>query len=157
MATKRTRKKKTVRKTRVRKPRDFKAEYARRIKNAIAKGKTRQQARGHKPQEHIIRREREKAETGGLTRDQVKTIRRWHSDAFNPKLYREVPTEDELVAWAQENGYERFKQYRKVWDAARRTYVKELADGSWESRGMGYLYQLTNNAKVDDYQWLYYH
>jgi hypothetical protein len=42
-----------------RKSRDYKAEYARRIAKGTAAGKTRQQARGHKPREHIIRRQRE--------------------------------------------------------------------------------------------------
>ena len=139
------------------KKRDYKAEYARRIKNAEAKGKTRQQARGHKKNEHILRREREKAETGGLSRDQIKIILNWHRAAFNPKQYREVPTEDELIEWTLKKGYPRFKQYRKIWDAARRQYKKEIADGTWESRGLKYLHHLTGMAKAPDEQWLYYH
>lgn len=44
--------------------RDYKAEYARRIAKATASGKTRQQARGHKPKEHIERARRAKAKYG---------------------------------------------------------------------------------------------
>lgn len=145
------------------KARGYTPAYEKRLINAIRKARksgkkpTRQLARGHKKQEHIQRREREKLMNRGLTRDQIKTIERWHSDTFNPREYREVPTIDELVEWSQENSYERFKLYRHTWDAARRQYVGELKDGTWESRGMGYLYQLTNSARVDDYRWLYYH
>jgi hypothetical protein len=39
--------------------RNYKAEYERRIAKGIVAGKTRQQARGHKAHEHIIRRQRE--------------------------------------------------------------------------------------------------
>lgn len=44
--------------------RDYKAEYARRIKRAETAGKTRQQARGHKPKEHVERARRSKAKYG---------------------------------------------------------------------------------------------
>lgn len=130
--------------------------YSRRVAGAIAKGKTRQQARGHKVKEHVERKQKEIAEHG-ISAQQIKTIIRWHSETFNPKDYREVPTEEELVEWTKENGYDRFLQYRKVWDAARKQYLSELKDGTWESRGMGYLHDLTKRAKAEQYQWLYYH
>lgn len=44
--------------------RNYKAEYAARIARAAAKGKTRQQARGHKAKEHVVRAERSKAKYG---------------------------------------------------------------------------------------------
>lgn len=44
--------------------RNYKAEYARRIARAEAAGKTRQQARGHKPKEHIERARRSKIKYG---------------------------------------------------------------------------------------------
>lgn len=44
--------------------RDYKAEYARRIAKAMAAGKTRQQARGHKPKEHVVRARKSQAKYG---------------------------------------------------------------------------------------------
>jgi hypothetical protein len=153
-----TKKRKTAaRKKPAPRKRDFKAEYSRRIAAALAKGKTKQAGRGHKVAEHVERREKEAAKFGGITKYQDKIIRRWHLEVFNPKDYREVPTMDDLIEWSKENGYPRFKQYRQVWDSARKTYMKELNGGTWESRGMGYLYQLTEQASAESYQWLYYH
>ena len=145
------------------KSRGYSPAYEKRLINAIRKARkagkkpTRQAARGHKPKEHIVRKEREKERLGGLTGEQIRIIRRWHAQAFNPNDYREVPTEEQLVEWSRENGYQRFKQYRAIWDAKRRQYVKELRAGEWESLGMGELYRLTDLAAVDDYRWLYYH
>lgn len=42
-----------------RRERNYKEEYKRRIAKALSEGRTRQQGRGHKPREHIIRRQRE--------------------------------------------------------------------------------------------------
>lgn len=44
--------------------RNYKAEYARRIAKAKAAGKTRQEARGHKPREHVERARRSAAKYG---------------------------------------------------------------------------------------------
>lgn len=131
--------------------------YEARLIRAARKGKTRQSARGHKPKEHIIRKEREKIALGGLTGDQIRIIRKWHSEKFNPHQYREVPQEEELIDWSRANGYPEFKTYRATWDAARRVYLREQKDGTYESRGMGYLYQLTGMTKAETYEWLYYH
>lgn len=141
------------------KPRDFKAEYARRIANATSKGKTRQQARGHVAQEHVFRKQREIEENEGLTRDNVKRIRSWYS-TFNPG-HKEIPDVENVIDFAREEGYDKFKTYRKVWDQARRTYLREQSKGTYASRGLGYLEMLTDMAGVrgqeDDIKWLYYH
>jgi hypothetical protein len=95
-----------------------------------------------------------------LTSSQVKVIRNWHATKFNPHGFKEIPTEEELVEFAQERGYFGFKDYRKIWDAARSTYVKEVADDVYISRGYQYLVELTDMAKVrpeGEEQWLYYH
>ncbi len=146
-------------KTRSAKPRDFKAEYARRIANALKKGKTRQAARGHKPQEHIERREREKEQNEGLTNDQIRSIRRFYQ-RFNPNAKKPEPDVEEVIDFAREQGYPRFVEYRKTWDAARRVYLRELSTGKYSSRGEGYLTMLADMAGVmshGDIQWLYYH
>jgi len=145
------------------KPRDFKAEYARRIERAKAQGKTRQQARGHKPKEHIERRERERRENGGLTLDQIRRIYRWHEKAWAETARFIFLSLEALIEFAQQNGYDAFTRYRKVWDRARRVY---LADGSKDrenGEAYDYLIQLHKEAGVplaprpDQYSWLYYH
>ena len=147
------------RKTRQTKPRDYKAEYARRIANALKKGKTRQADRGHKPKEHIERREREKRENEGLTLDNIRSIRRWY-ERFNPRGVKESPSVDEVIEFAQQNGYNHFAEYRKTWDAARRVYLREQSTGKYSSRGEGYLQMFADMAGImshGDIEWLYYH
>lgn len=62
-----------------RKPRsELSPAYRRRIERAEARGKTRQQARGHKTKEHVIRKRREMSEaarTGKLTSPQRQKIK----------------------------------------------------------------------------------
>lgn len=143
------------------KSRGYTPAYEKRLINAIRKARkqgkkpTRQLARGHKAQEHVVRREREK-ERYGVTSSQLQTIRQFIL-RFNKSGYKDIPDEAMLVDFVRENGYERFTQYRKTWDAARKQYVSELADGTWESRGLQYLNHLTGMAKAPDNQWLYYH
>lgn len=140
------------------KKRDFKKEYARRIRNATAKGKTLQQARGHVKREHVLRRERE-IEERGLSSAQAKTIANWYEDKYNPKVWdtnsRADP--DDVVEFVRDNGYDAFKRWRATWDKARRLYLKELANGSYASRGAEYLMSLVAQAGVDNEKWLYYH
>lgn len=139
------------------KSRNYSPSYEKRLIRAARKGKSRQVARGHKPKEHVIRKEREKIRLGGLTGDQIKIIIHWHKTKFNPQGYREVPTEEQLVEWSRANGYQEFKIYRATWEAARKVYLREQKEGTYESRGMGYLYQLQGLTKADTYEWLYYH
>lgn len=95
-----------------------------------------------------------------LTSSQVKVIVNWYENKFNQYGLKGIPSEEDLIEFAQERGYDGFKDYRKIWDAARATYLKENDDGTYESRGYGYLVQLTDMAKVSpqgEEQWLYYH
>lgn len=152
------RKKKTSRLTiKEIKAKHYSPAYEARLIRGARKGKTRQQARGKPRKEHIVRKARELIAHGGLTSDQIKIISRWHKEKFNPNGYREVPDLEELIDWSREKGYDGFKLYRKTWDDTRRQYMKEQADGTYESRGMGYLYDRQSVAKADDYRWLHYH
>jgi len=131
--------------------RDYKAEYAARIARAVARGKTRQQARGHRPHEHIHRAEHEREEFG-LSNSEVRSIR-----AFCARFSNEGRDVEDVIEAARENGYAWFVNYRNVWTAARRTYLREVAAGTYASRGLGYLEYLTAQAEAEDIAWLYYH
>lgn len=117
----------------------------------MARGKTRQQARGHKVREHIIRRERE-IEEMGISSSQVKSIRDWARRHKNED--RDV---EEVIDHTRAEGWDWFVNYRSTWNAARSQYLKELRNGTYASRGMGYLHMLTELAKAPEVSWLYYH
>lgn len=132
--------------------RDFKAEYARRIARNLEKGKTRQQARGHRAQEHIYRAEREREELG-LTRANIASIERW-CNAYNNNEKRDP---EDVIEEARENGYTWFVNYRDVWNQSRRKYLREQRNGTYISGGPGYLEMLASLEVVPDIQWAYYH
>ena len=126
-------------------------KYRQRIERAMARGKSRQEARGHRPGEHVERRQREEEEYG-LTHSEMATIRAWCGRYKN-----ETRDADDVIEFARENGYGAFKTYRAVWEAARRQYLRELLSGEYASRGEQYLEYLAGTAGVDDVSWLYYH
>lgn len=138
--------------------RDYKAEYERRIKNAAKKGVSKQKARGHKKGEHRERKERE-IEERGLSSQQEKTISGWYMRTYNPASYGDDVRADleDILEMVRSEGYEAFTQWRKTWDAARRTYLQELEDGSYASRGEVYLEFLSVESGRSDVSWLYYH
>lgn len=145
------------------KAKGYSPSYEKRLIRAARKGKTRQQARGHKRKEHIARKISEKLRLGGLTADNIKRMSLWYSEKFNPNGYREVPSIDELIEWVRENGYDRFKLYRVTWDQERRLFLKaqkagELFQGTYLTEaGLGELLRLQRLARVNNEKWLYYH
>lgn len=133
-------------------------KYKKRLERSLLQGKTRQEARGHKAGEARIRRERkrEREENAGLTNDQVRQI-----FDFGERRSFEVK-ESELDGWdyvaaAQASGWNWFVRYRKIYQAARKVYLLENANGVYASRGLGYLTDLAERAKAPDISWLYYH
>lgn len=132
--------------------RDFKAEYAKRIARNLEKGKTRQQARGHREREHIHRAEREREEFG-LTRANIASIERWHNAYVN----NEKRDLEELIDETRENGYAWFVNYRDVWNESRRKYLREQRTGTYIPGGPSYLELLASLEVVPDIQWAYYH
>lgn len=136
------------------KPRDFKAEYARRIARATGAGKTRQQARGHRAGEARERKQRER-ETYGVAGSERDSITRWYH-RFNASGFKTVDLED-IIDFARENGYGAFQTYRDTWNAARKQYVAELKSGDYVNREEAYLIDLTTQAGAPELSWLYYH
>jgi poly-D-alanine transfer protein DltD len=127
--------------------RDYKAEYARRIATGMSKGKTRQQARGHKPREHVARKERELREYG-LTSAQKASIKKFH------KQFPHEPSYPELTGYAKSHGYSEFVRYARNRRKINRQYKEQ---GQWESLGTDFLDDLAEDLDVPDIDWLYYH
>jgi hypothetical protein len=129
--------------------------YRRRIERALARGKTRQQARGHHAGEHAERVEREREELG-VSREEIVRIRRWasrranaiHDSAFDP---------DDVIEEARTQGYDWFRSYRDTWNEARQTYLREERRGEYASRGTGHLEYLASIPPIEDLSWMYYH
>ena len=153
-------KKRTVRassnrKTPVAKPRksldQLSPAYRKRLERALAKGKTRQEARGHRAGEARVRKQRER-EAYGISGADLKAIEAWEARYRN-----EGRSLDDLVEFAISNGYDAFVKYRETWNAARRLYLKELKNETYSSRGLQYLEMLTAQAGVTEISWLYYH
>lgn len=131
-------------------------KYRRRIERAMARGKTRQQARGHKEREHIERREREREESGGLSRYENDAIRRWY-DRFNPREGEGKPDVETIVDEASQRGYDWFVKYRNAWEAMWRGYRGQLRRGTWASKGEGFLEAMAAELDLPEISWLYYH
>jgi hypothetical protein len=98
--------------------------YARRIERALARGKSLQQARGHKPREHVDRAAREREEHG-LSNYDERAIRNFVRHSFDPKGVKRADPE-EFIEHFREVGFEKFQHYRAVWWKARRRYLGEV-------------------------------
>jgi hypothetical protein len=96
-----------------RKPRSqWSPAYRRRVEAAEAKGKTGPARRGHKPREHVERREKERTKLGGLD-----AYQRGKVDQFALKQARRMGKDADLVrvklrAWAGRVGFDRFNAYK---------------------------------------------
>ena len=128
------------------------AAYRRRIERAEALGKSRQQARGHRAQEHVIRRERERQReiaTGELTTAEKQRIKRF---ADRQKL-----DYDELKDWAESHGFAKMDHLIKLQAEMHRQYKSASRRGTYSSLGRGFLDKYASDLDIDDISWLYYH
>jgi hypothetical protein len=113
-------------------------KYRARIERGLARGKSRQAARGHVAKEHVVRKERER-ERLGIARSENDSIRRWYRRTFNPRGDAGKPSEETVVEVASKRGYPWFQRYRAKWEVIRRNYRREVRAGTYSSRGEGYL------------------
>lgn len=137
--------------------------YRERLIRNLQKGKTRQQARGHKPQEHIDRREKEIAKQG-LTNDQIRIVFKWAENRwYNVHDTTDVEYPWYVVEWAKKQGYDHFQVYRHAWEKLRRDY---LARGRETKFSLETLQQYATEMELNlppgskgegDVSWLYYH
>lgn len=142
------------------KAKHYSASYEKRLIRGVLSGKSRQQARGHHVGEHRERAAREREENEGLTVAEIKSVRHWYEVRFNPNGREGVPDVEDVIDFARSEGISHFREYQKTWNEARRVYIKELANGTYASRGMGHLEALTDMAGVRSHggvEWLYYH
>lgn len=148
--------------------RDFKAEYAARLARAKAAGRTRQQARGHRSGEARERARRERVKHGGLTVAEESRIRqfvdrRWNdhnafyegdASTFGKGFRLDA---DEVIAFAQTEGYEFFQKYRDAWYETRRTYIRDVRNGTYIQFNESHLDTLAGLGGGVPVQWMYYH
>jgi hypothetical protein len=130
--------------------------YAKRLERAIAKGKTRQEARGHRPGEAKRRREWQ-TETYGLSKSEMERIKVWRAKVPASIYEPGFPDEDTMVDYFRQTGYDAFKTYRTIWNAARKQYLEDKANGTYIQQSIVYLEVLTDRAEAPELSWLYYH
>lgn len=134
------------------KPRDYAAEYARRQAKGRAAGKSRQAARGHKPAEHIQRREsniRRQEMLGGLTAAERATVR-----GFIRRLHEKAgwigdvdDMIEEALAYARDEGMAKFR--------AEMAFRREMI-GNPGTVDIGYLERRSAENGFPDHRWYFY-
>jgi hypothetical protein len=142
--------------------RDFAAEYARRKAKGAREGKSTQQARGHKPREHVARREREKsAAGGGLTSYEKQKTREFARQQAARTGRDPAEFEERALRWARENGYGAVKQARQRVKQLARQRTRRLADRvvriEGRARNIAAMEEDAEDFGLSDWTWLYYH
>ena len=138
------------------KPRDqWSDAYRRRIERAEARGKSHQEARGHRPGEARRRAERERREEG-LRGGERAAVRRWATRRYAGDVV--VIDPDDAVEWAASVGYDTFKEMREQLRELNRQYRRELVNGTYVKGGHAQYWQGLNSMfEPPDISWLYYH
>lgn len=134
--------------------RDYKAEYARRIKNATARGKSRQQARGHKPLEHVERRvksesyaEKYSSEIGRFAELQT----------YRARIDDPAVTYALMLDYVQQHG---IRAFRAIIRATEQLNAQWIDEGMPTKPGLYDLTEMDAFARAQnahDTYWLFYH
>lgn len=150
------------------KPRSqWSAAYRRRVERAERAGKSRQQARGHRPREHITRaqnkaRKVKRQVQRKLTKQQLRTI---HNFARSQSKRIGITTrelEGNLKDFVREAGFDRLKVIIKKQKQLREQYRSEVKRKRYATRGEDFLEDIGEDLgfpEIDyaDVGWLYYH
>lgn len=149
------------------KARHLSAAYEKRLIRGVKQGKTRQESRGHRPGEAARRRAFQREQNEGLSTPEIKSIRKWYAtfshyykQSGEGGLKTDIPDVEDIIDFARDEGMPKFREYRKVWDAQRKDFIRDVKNGTWASKGIAHLELITTLANVrprGDIEWLYYH
>lgn len=121
----------------------------------MARGKTRQEARGHRAGEARQRAERVRAEFG-LSENEVRSIRTF-VNRRGRLIHDATADPEEVIEYFRTRGYDAFKVYRDQFNLTLATYIRQQRAGTYVEGGIGYLELVTAQAGVEDLAWMYYH
>lgn len=107
--------------------------YRKRIQSAMAKGKTRQQARGHKEGESRIRREKEMSRYG-VTSSEKGQITKFFN-VVNSRLKPEDKIEYEKFLGRWRGNYDEFKQYKAKVNEMHKQWLSMPSNLKYDTRG----------------------
>lgn len=125
--------------------------YWRRLAKGLRAGKTRQQSRGHKPQEHITRAAHAKAE-GRLTSAQKQRINRFAKAQSERANTDYADMRDAMLDFAEQDGFAEFETLMRQQRKLRREYVKGDYHQIYTNMDV-----FENSFDIPDISWMYYH
>lgn len=139
--------------------------YRKRIENALAKGKTRQQARGHKQHEHIERKQKEVSRYG-LTSSEKSNITKFFNRLEKTQKKDDEPLDKARYINYWRGNYPNFLKYKQKILAMHKEWLKLNPEARYDVRGPLNLIaaakdfedvpDITSFQDID-LRWFYYH
>lgn len=139
--------------------------YRRRIENAMAKGKSRQQARGHKTKEHVERKEKEISRYG-LSSSEKGNITKFFNRLERTQKKGDEPLDKDRYMNFWRGNYPNFLKYKQKILAMHKEWLKMNPDTRYDVRGPLNLVAAARDFedvpdvtsfKDVDLRWFYYH
>ena len=138
-------------------PSQWTEAYRKRIERALAQGKSKQAARGHKAKEHVTRAERKRA-AGKITEREKAIIRRWAKNVHRrmPGFERSRFSVRDIYNLAYKDGTLRdWRKFEKV-HARLKELEKAGRKKGREREPLRWLEDIAYDLNVESF-WLYYH